>query len=313
MFGRDMESPVSSVFKADHGNYIHEPSDGDVVLYQPKGKRKFVTLGHGNFNTARALAVKHHDGILNPKTPRDLSKPPWKRASVNVGGKRVTRLATYDRTNPDTLKWVKGFFSRHSKLRRFASIPVVHVEEPNRRRHPEASYTSKGIELYPKFRQLSPGVQDFVFAHEIGHAVLEKWGNREFMSAAKVAGVDPWDTPNLPFAQHNFDEAFADSFASYHVDGDVQRRYPEWSSLVSVSLSAVRGASMRVATKTPAEKGLDALGKVRSPNTPFFSPGIAPLDREWLEKAFAKQIGKGSVFYTTVFGQSTMYAVFSVE
>ena len=220
-----------------------------------------INEGLGEFTMDKVEAYLRKNGI-DPDAPnRDIQAAYWAVGDIQQGfweerstGRRFRFGATYDRTNPDTLKWVKGFFSRHPKLRRFAGIPVVHVEEPNRRRHPEASYTSKGIELYPKFRQLSAGVQDFVFAHEIGHAVLEKWGNRKFMSAAAAVGVDPWDTPNLPFAQHNFDEAFADSFASYHVDGDVQRRYPEWSSLVSVSLGVVRGASMRVATKTPAEK-----------------------------------------------------------
>lgn len=158
--------------------------------------------------------------------------------------------ATVDRSHPETLAWVQGFFARHSKLRRYSGIPVVHVEDPSRQRHPEASWSRGSIELYPKFRKLSKGIQDFVFAHEIGHAVLSRWGSPKFMAAAEAAGVDPWDTPNLPFAQHNFDEAFADCFASYHIDGDVQRRYPEWARVVEAALAVVKSAAKFKKKKT---------------------------------------------------------------
>jgi hypothetical protein len=53
---------------------------------------------------------------------------------------------------------------------------------------------------------------------------------------ANLDGVDLWDTGNLPFGQHNMEEGFADSFASYFVDRDVQRRYPLWSKWVEAYL-----------------------------------------------------------------------------
>lgn len=161
---------------------------------------------------------------------------------TSESGTQFRSAALYDNSHPETMLWVRGFFSRHPSLGRYSRLPVVHVDQPNRSRHPEASWTSRGIELYPKFRALSPDSQDFVFAHEIGHAVLEKWDYRKFMAAAEAAGIDPWDTPSLPFAQHNFDEAFADSFASYHLDQDVQRRYPGWAQIVESALAAVKTA-----------------------------------------------------------------------
>jgi hypothetical protein len=115
-------------------------------------------------------------------------------------------------------------------------------------RHPEASYTSTGIEVYPKFWELSPDVRDSVFAHEIGHHVLDKWGYREMLSAAEAAGVDPWDTGSLPYAQRNFDEAFADVFAEAHLNpSDLLRRHPAWARLMQVAMS-------KVATKTEGER-----------------------------------------------------------
>jgi hypothetical protein len=133
-----------------------------------------------------------------------------------------------DRSHPETMAWVKGFFSRHSSLKPYQGASVTHVDTDA---GPEASWNG-GVWLYPKFWKLRPQGRDFVFAHELGHGVLEKWGYPALLAKAAELGVDPWDTPNLPFAVHNFDEAFADSFASYHTDGDVKRRYPAWAQIV---------------------------------------------------------------------------------
>ena len=154
--------------------------------------------------------------------------------SQEAGQKKAT---TYDRSDPELVVWVDGFLSRHPKMRRFLTVPVLRVEDPHHTRHPEASYTSKGIEVYPKFWALSPAVRDSVFAHEIGHHVLDRWGYQAMLAAAEAANVDVWDTSALPYSQHNFDEAFSDAFAEAHLNpSDLHRRYPAWAELVQVAM-----------------------------------------------------------------------------
>lgn len=137
-----------------------------------------------------------------------------------------------DRSDPETLAWVDGFARRHPVLRRLLDVPVFRVEKPGAGAHPEARYSHRGIELYPKFWSLGTSAQDFVFAHEVGHHVRERWSTQGFVDAAAELGVDVWDAAALPFGQVNMDEAFADAFASYFTDGDVKARYPAWTEIV---------------------------------------------------------------------------------
>lgn len=128
-------------------------------------------------------------------------------------------------------EFVRDYFRRHPKVKRyFRGVRVVPVEKAGTGSHPEARYFVRGkIELYPKFWRLSRDLRDFVFTHEIGHHVLST-SNKRLVEEAKDLGVDVWD--NLPFGQFNMEEAFADSFASYFLDGDVRKRYPQWAALV---------------------------------------------------------------------------------
>jgi hypothetical protein len=99
--------------------------------------------------------------------------------------------------------------------------------------HPEASQHNNEIWIFPKFWLLDDETRDFVFAHEIGHHVLSQKNTLWIIETAKRFGVDAWDTSSLPFGQFNMDEAFADSFASYHVNpGELRRRYPAWLAIV---------------------------------------------------------------------------------
>jgi len=125
--------------------------------------------------------------------------------------------------------WATGFFQRHPKLRSYKNITVVNKETGGTE---SASQQQGKIVLYPKFWKHPPKLQDQIFAHEIGHLVLDNYGLNRFTKLAEKHGIDPWDTLNLPFGQHNMHEAFADSFASYAIDGEVKRRYPEWAALV---------------------------------------------------------------------------------
>jgi hypothetical protein len=73
-------------------------------------------------------------------------------------------------------------------------------------------------------------------AHEIGHYVLTKKPTGWLVNTAPTFGVDPWDTPNLPFGQFNYEEAFADSFATYHLNrSELRRRYPGWYQIVEAA------------------------------------------------------------------------------
>lgn len=124
-----------------------------------------------------------------------------------------------------------SYFARNPRLAAFSSIPVVRSEGTGSR-HPEAEVAGGKIHLYPKFDRLSPDQQDFVFAHEVGHAVLDQKGLPSLVTDAEALGIDVWDTAKLPFGQSNMHEAFAEAFASYHTDGEVVSRYPAWAKLV---------------------------------------------------------------------------------
>ena len=149
--------------------------------------------------------------------------------------------------------FLDGFFRRHPKLSKYRRlIRFREREQGSSSGHGEARQHGDEVWVFPKFWTHQQGVQDFVLAHEIGHWVKSNnaFGSA-FMDAARSVGVDPWDTLNLPFGQFNADEAFADSFASYYTDGDVKRRYPEWTRLVEAVISGGRTATLSVDNKRP--------------------------------------------------------------
>jgi len=175
-----------------------------------------------------------HDGTVADRLDKKAG------ATVLVGG------------DDETKAWVQGFFRRHPKLARYSKAKVNRVfGVSGSSSHPEASVKSGVIHLYPKFWDLSPDIKDFVFAHEIGH-VIE--GDFSLTKAAEPLGVDVWgDAEPLPFAQNNMGEAFADSFASYFIDGDVQRRYPAWARLVEYALATTKTATLEESEKEERE------------------------------------------------------------
>jgi hypothetical protein len=128
-------------------------------------------------------------------------------------------------------EFVKSFYRRHPKLRNIK--PRVNAtSESGGGSHPEARMKGDKIYLFEKFWDLDQGAQDFVFAHELGHYAARK---AKIPDLAKDLGVDIWSS--LPFSQHNYEEAFADAFATYHLDRrELARRYPRWLSLVEVVL-----------------------------------------------------------------------------
>jgi DNA topoisomerase IB len=182
--------------------------------------------------------------------------------------------AALDKTGSLPLReWLPGFFQRHPALRAYRGIPMQEGTGGSQ----EASTKLGKIIVYPKFWALPDKTQDFVLAHEIGHWVLGEYGLSKLIRVAVDLGLDLWDTPSLPFGQYNSDEAFADSFASYHTDKDVQRRYPEWASLVEVVKTKVK-----TATKTHAEREDEEAERLVRPS-PKKKPPRKDLRRERME------------------------------
>lgn len=146
-------------------------------------------------------------------------------------------------------EWVSGFYDRHPDLRSFENVKVF-SKDGSTGRHPEASTVSRGIELYPKFWDLpNDRARDVAFAHELGHWALGLYGLSSFVELSNSFGVDVWDRESLPFAAINYDEAFAESWAEFHLaPRDLRHRFPLWAQMVK----AVKGSG-KVATKTDAE------------------------------------------------------------
>lgn len=137
--------------------------------------------------------------------------------------------------------YVPGFLKRYPKIARVFHSRRVKVLDAHGGggSHPDARQDGDhNILLFPKFWQLGDDAQrDGVFAHEVGHVVLTQYGTAKFIKVAESFGIDVWDTPSLPYAQHNFHEAFADSFGEYFLyPHELKRRYPGWLKLVEVTL-----------------------------------------------------------------------------
>ena len=158
--------------------------------------------------------------------------------------------------------YIPDFFRRHPSLGKYRNTPFRMVEKPSGGSYPEARTMPRWIEVYPKFWDLPDGrARDFVLAHEIGHWVLAEFGMSNLVSIAQSIGVDVWDRPSLPFGAINFDEAFADSFAEFHMDrAGFARRYPQWDRIVA----AVTSGS-RVGTKTDSEREEESVERLVKP------------------------------------------------
>jgi len=127
-------------------------------------------------------------------------------------------------------EFAADFFKRYPKLLKFSPRRVIDAKASGGQ---EARQQGDDVLVFPKFWSLPLSVRDFVFAHEIGHLVQSKNApGIKFVELAERRGIDPWNVDTLPFGQFVMDEAFADAFASKHLDGVVQRRYPAWARLV---------------------------------------------------------------------------------
>ncbi len=147
-------------------------------------------------------------------------------------------------TEEGSVPFASDFFRRHPQLRKYADLKVMDKASGGGGTHGEARQHGNEVWLFPKFWKLDRTTRDFVFAHELGHYALSEYGLSKFTTLAETLGVDLWNTSSLPFGQHNMDEAFADSFASFHLEpGELKRRYPSWETLVL----AVKGKAVTAA------------------------------------------------------------------
>jgi len=155
--------------------------------------------------------------------------------------KVVRRFLAETEEQETAAEFATGFFKRHPHLRGFAPRKVLD-KSGGGGSHPEARQSGDDVQLFPKFWKLDGGTRDFVFTHELGHLTLSKHGLAKVIKALEAAGVDPWDSSNLPFGQANMDEAFADSFATYFLNrSELKQRYPEWDSVLHTVISGSSG------------------------------------------------------------------------
>lgn len=146
---------------------------------------------------------------------------------------------TYDRRDMlagSLADFLKGFYSRHPKLKKYRPT-VKEKSSGGTSGHGEARQHGREVWVFPKFWDLSQDLQDFVFAHELGHYAKSLKNPTELMDLAQQLGVDVWDTSSLPYGQFNQEEAFADSFAAYYLNpSELKSRYPKWYLLVEMML-----------------------------------------------------------------------------
>jgi hypothetical protein len=150
--------------------------------------------------------------------------------------------------------FLSNFYTLRPALARFANVvPVKEKTHAAQSRHPDAANEivsgKNAIVLYPKFWTHDHDIQASIFAHELGHWVLSGpygYTTARFIPLAAHEGIDVWDTPSLPFAAVNMEEAFADAFASYYTDKDVLRRYPKWARLVEKVAASGAGVPVSV-------------------------------------------------------------------
>lgn len=124
--------------------------------------------------------------------------------------------------------FLPGFFKRHPKFAKFRDVKMVDGGDGTARgTHPEAEVLPQKIVFYAKFwQQKDQKLRDWMVAHELGHWALH--------ATVGLSGImDKVDLfSDLPFGQDNAEEAFAECFASYFLDGDVQKKFPAWANAV---------------------------------------------------------------------------------
>jgi len=147
----------------------------------------------------------------------------------------ASRVAARHRASLDDA--VGEFFDALPALRKYKSrIRIREKEHGGGGSHGEARQHGNEIWLFPKFWSHDPDLRRWILAHEVGHWVMSDHGS--IVEKANALGIDPWDSPSLPYGQYNMDEAFADCFAAYHLErAELRRRYPAWFRLIEAVAS----------------------------------------------------------------------------
>lgn len=143
---------------------------------------------------------------------------------------RLIRLAQ-DR---ELSAFVESFYKDYPTCKAIRPLVREGVPTEGRKGHPEATQRGDEVLIFPKFWALPEPTRDFAFAHELGHYLSTQLGSSELLERMEDQGIDGWDTPNLPYAQFNFEEAWADCFAASVLDPlELRTRYPAWEKLVA--------------------------------------------------------------------------------
>jgi hypothetical protein len=220
-----------------------ERTQGEPVLtwQQPgtEGQRVGAGREHGEILVARRLrTVKQKSSTTScvADLPILSRMKMTSRAAERVSRRylrRFTKTARTGAASADVETFVRGFMQRHPSLRARAPQRVKSIEHPGAGPHGEARQHGDEIWLFPKFWELDAKTKDWVFAHEIGHYVLSRYGLAKMIDLASKLGIDPWDASSLPYGQHNMEEAFAECFAArMQAHAELVRRDPKWSALV---------------------------------------------------------------------------------
>ena len=145
---------------------------------------------------------------------------------------RIVQRYAKKKPQETAAEFASGFFKRYPHMRKFEPAKVLD-SQGSRGHDPEAFQQGDNVYLCPKFWLLDAKIRDWVFAHELGHYTANQYGLAKLMDDFTKAEIDPWDTSNLPYAQFNMDEAFADCFAAYFLNrNELNTRYPKWEAVV---------------------------------------------------------------------------------
>lgn len=142
----------------------------------------------------------------------------------------------------------EGFLARHRHLEPLFHTVVKGTVAGSARGTEAASFERGKVVLKPEFfahrERYGVPAADWVYAHELGHAIESHIGLADWTRKAAELGIDVWDASALPHGQTKMDEAFAETFAVLAMrDSDgmrmLVRRWPAWADLVEWGAESV--------------------------------------------------------------------------
>lgn len=185
----------------------------------------FLKNSDGRILDATASQFKTPVPYDNARGKGFLTNQPSKRAQIVMDRVRKKTAAASSAAD-----FFDGFRQRHPQ------IPCGPLTAVDANDTVEARQTGETVRLSPKFWQLPAAMQDFVFAHEVGHYWVSAFGLQRAIELLEEHDTSPWD--NLPFAQFNVEEALADAFANHFLDPAELDDLPGWSAVVDALLAS---------------------------------------------------------------------------